>query len=157
LRLPQVLQTGASVTTYIVSEGDWDIHEHYQGPSLWRAGLALAKARRDARRCWMGGLGHFWVHRMGEEDALDLDSPETPEEEFLSRCFELGLAARSGDYARVRHDEVTCRAVLRVLARGGNITGEAWATLEKRGYAARIGFNTPSLTRKGWDAFEAAK
>lgn len=93
---------------YVVDEGDWLRFDLYRGDSLFRAGLAAARGRRDALNWSMSGLDSIRVWDLDGVDE-DTDGLSDEEREFIDRCLDAGKKAYEKPFAIQRRSVISAR------------------------------------------------
>lgn len=104
---------------FIVDEGDWARIERYRGPSVFRAGLAAARTRRDLRGWMMGGVSNSAVS-VYDMDGIDIDTDGLSDEQrdFFDSCIEAGARRYGSDWAARRRQAATDRIIAERLLKG---------------------------------------
>ena len=102
------------MSDFIVEEGDWEKIQRYRGSSLFRAGLAAARTRRDLRGWLMGGVSNSAVS-VYDMDGLDIDTDGLSDEqrEFFERCVEAGERRYGSEFAKRRRQAARDRIAFR--------------------------------------------
>ncbi len=107
-------------SVYVVEEGDWDRIERYRGPSLFFAGLAAARTRRDLRGWMMGGARNDAI-TVYNANGIDEDTNGLTDEEddFFASCVEAGQKRHGSEWAARRRQAVNDRILAEKRAKRG--------------------------------------